>query len=304
MKNLYSSLLVLAFFALAFSCQESDNFYKGPAYVGFSDTLVTCPIYSDDREVDIVVAATTAEDYDRTFVVEVDDSISTAIEGVHYNLVSNTVVIEAGQTTGAVKIAGVHSSMESTDSIGVRLRLASRESFQWDLYPDSDRIDVVFAKVCDFDVNQFAGYILLTSSFTYEMSYYNWNSLVWADVDPDDEEGKTIIIRDWMSDGDIFRDNYDLRVSFNTDDPLYPELEMEDGQVIANSRKLFDYTYGDGWVRTDLNSNYFSFYNNCQGFAYLVHDVYVNDVGTVGTYYCIFEWISEGEAEYYLTYGF
>ncbi len=229
--------------------------------------------------------------------------MSTAIEGKHYNLSSNTVVIKAGEQKATVKIAGVHESLQSTDSIGVRLRLAARESFQWELYEDYDRVDVTFAKLCDFDVNEFTGYVLLTSTYLYDFNYGSWNRLVKAKVDESDEEGKTIIIEDWIADGDIFRDNYDLRLSFNTDDMLLPALEIEAEQIVANTRDVFDISYGDGWIRTDQNAYNFSFFNTCQGFAYLVHDVYVEGVGTIGTYTCIFEWISDGEADYYLNNG-
>ncbi len=303
MKYWYNSLLVLALTALIFSCEKSNNIYQGASYVGFADTVATCPIYADGNEFEIAVAATTSASYDRTFAVEVVDSVSTAIEGLHYNLSSNSVTIKAGERSAVVKIEGVFESLESTDSIGVRLRLASQESFQWDLYEEYDRVDVTFAKVCDFDVNLFTGYMLVTSTYNYEFYYGTWQRLTTAQVDPDDEEGKTIIIKDCFADGDAFRDNYDIRVSFNTDDPMLPELELEEGQIMANTRELFDMSYGDGWIRTDQNAYNFSFYNVCQGFAYLVHDVYVDEVGAIGTYVCIFEWISDGEADYYLNNG-
>ncbi len=304
MKYWFNLIIATLCVATIGGCQESENTYQGASFIGFADTAALCPIYSDDREFEIEVAATEAKSYDRTFAVEVVDSVSTAIEGKHYNIRSNSVVIPAGKTKGVVKIAGVYSSLESTDSIGVRLRLAARESFQWKLYEDSDRIDVTFAKVCDFDINNFTGYILLTSTYLYEFNYGLSKRLARATVDKTDPERKTIIIKDWLADGDTFRDNYDLRLSFNTDDMLQPALEIEEGQIMANTRAIFNIAHGDGWIRTAKNGHNFSFYNVCQGFAFLVHDAYVKDVGMVGTYTCVFEWISDGEAQYYLNNGF
>ncbi|MFI3285828.1 MAG: DUF4984 domain-containing protein [Rikenellaceae bacterium] len=301
MKYLFNSILVLALIAAMFSCEKSDNTYSGGEYIGFADSTALCPVYEDGREFEIAVAATNVVSYDRVYAVEIIDSVSTAIEGMHYSLPSNTVTIKAGQSSSSVKIKGIYENLESTDSIGVRLQIASRNAAEWELYEASQRVDVSFAKVCPFDINAFDGYIILTSTYIYEFMYGISQKMVKAKVDPDSEN--TIIIEDWLADGDTFRDNYDLRLSFNTDDPLLPALEMEDGQIIANTRQLFDIAYGDGWVRTNINAYNFSFYNMCQGFAYLVHDLYVEGVGTMGTYSCIFEWISDAEADYILNNG-
>ncbi len=301
MKYWINSILVLALVAIVFSCEKSNNTYQGPEYVGFADTTALCPVYADGTEFEIEVAATSSTSYDRTFIIEVIDSVSTAIEGMHYTLPSNTVTIKAGERLSTVRIKGVYENLESTDSVGVRLVLSSREVASWDLYPDVHRVDVSFAKVCDFDINAFTGYVIVTSTYFYDFYYGTSQTMITSKIDPDMEN--TVILEDWLAEGDTFRDNYDVRITFTTDDPLLPALEMEDGQIMANTRELFDISYGDGWIRTDMNPSYFSFYNMCQGFAYIVHDVYVEDVGTIGTYSCILEWISDAEADYVLNNG-
>ncbi len=302
MKYLFNSILVLAILAAIFSCQKSDNTYQGPEYIGFAESTALCPVYEDNREFEISIAATNKVSYDRIYVVEVIDSVSNAIEGLHYTIPSHTVTIKAGENSSSVKIKGLYENFESTDSVGVRLQIASRNASQWELYEESQRVDVSFAKVCPFDINAFEGYVILTSTYFYQFMYGTSQKLVKAKVDTQSEN--TIIVEDWMASGDTFRDNYNLRLSFTTDDPLLPALEMEDAQIMANTRELFDVSYGDGWIRTSINPYNFSFYNMCQGFAYLVHDVYVEGVGAIGTYSCIFEWISDGEAEYILNNGF
>ncbi len=293
--------MVAALFAVV-GCQKEDNTYSGAEYIGFADTLTTCPIFADGRPFEIKVASSVARSYDRKLGVEVVDNVSTAIEGQHYRLRSNTVTIKAGETSASLEIEGIYDNLESTDSVGVQLRLITDESQKWELYPQSQDIKVNFAKICDLDINAFTGYCIVTSSYITDFVSYDGKRLVTTRVNPESEN--SIIVENLFHDGDIFRDNFDITLHLSTDDPLMPYMTSGEGEIIANTRLLFGEALGDGWVRSSTNPYSMSFYNSCQGFAFLVHDVYVDGVGTVGSYGTIFEWISDAEAKYIMNNGF
>lgn len=295
MKRLLKNWGML-FFALSVmaGCSEENATYSGPDYVMFSDTLQTIAVQSDDTYYDIPVTATTACDYDRTYSVEVVDKGSNAIEGVHYDLQSNNVTIKAGERTSSIKIRGHYNNFEDTDSIGVMLRLTADKDKIWDLYGRDTK--VVLVKVCPFDINTFVGYAVLTSTFFTDYMQTTEMRLLTTEKDPEVENG--IILKNFLYDG------YDIKVSFNTDNPLQPLLEMEP-QVVGSTVEAFQGSWhGDDKLRVMNATGTISYYNVCQNFFFQYMTFYVNGVGTVGTYANVVEWISEEEYDYLKKQGY
>ncbi|WP_418573815.1 DUF4984 domain-containing protein [Phocaeicola sp.] len=295
MKRLLKNWGML-FFALSVmaGCSEENATYSGPDYVMFSDTLQTIAVQSDDTYYDIPVTATTACDYDRTYSVEVVDKGSNAIEGVHYNLQSNNVTIKAGERTSSIKIRGHYNNFEETDSIGVMLRLTADKDKIWDLYGRDTK--VVLVKVCPFDINTFVGYAVLTSTFFTDYMQTTEMRLLTTEKDPEEENG--IILKNFLYDG------YDIKVSFNTDNPLQPLLEMEP-QVVGSTAEAFQGSvWGDDKLRVMNATGAISYYNVCQNFFFQYMTFYVNGVGTVGTYANVVEWISKEEYDYLKKQGY
>lgn len=295
MKRLLKNWGML-FFALSVmaGCSEENAAYSGPDYVMFSDTLQTIAVQSDDTYYDIPVTATTACDYDRTYSVEVVDKGSNAIEGVHYDLQSNNVTIKAGERTSSIKIRGHYDNFEETDSIGVMLRLTADKDKIWDLYGRDTK--VVLVKVCPFDINTFVGYAVLTSTFFTDYMQTTEMRLLTTEKDPEVENG--IILKNFLYDG------YDIKVSFNTDNPLQPLLEMEP-QVVGSTVEAFQGSWhGDDKLRVMNATGAISYYNVCQNFFFQYMTFYVNGVGTVGTYANVVEWISKEEYDYLKKQGY
>lgn len=295
MKRLLKNWGML-FFALSVmaGCSEENAAYSGPDYVMFSDTLQTIAVQSDDTYYDIPVTATTACDYDRTYSVEVVDKGSNAIEGVHYDLQSNNVTIKAGERTSSIKIRGHYNNFEDTDSIGVMLRLTADKDKIWDLYGRDTK--VVLVKVCPFDINTFVGYAVLTSTFFTDYMQTTEMRLLTTEKDPEVENG--IILKNFLYDG------YDIKVSFNTDNPLQPLLEMEP-QVVGSTAEAFQGSvWGDDKLRVMNTTGAISYYNVCQNFFFQYMTFYVNGVGTVGTYANVVEWISKEEYDYLKKQGY
>ena len=106
-------------------------------------------------------------DKDQTLAVEVIETESSAIEGVHYTIESNTVVIKAGELATSVRIRGHYENLAVDENLPeIKLRLISPEETHWGLYENKGlETKVMLQKVCPFDINAFTGYCVLTSTY-------------------------------------------------------------------------------------------------------------------------------------------
>lgn len=298
MKNIILGFCGI-FFTLFFfiGCEESRTVYSGPNYIMFSDSLYVLPIQNNEEYFDIPVSATQSCGYDRTLAVEIIDKNSNAIEGVHYALESNTVTIKSGELVANVRVRGVYDNIEVTDSLGFALRLVTQEDSQWDIYGID--ANVILRKTCPFNIYDFEGYCVVTSTYLYE--YTNVDKRLIRSV-VDSEEENTLILKDYFFDG------YDVKVKFTTDDLLNPLIEMEE-QIFAPTADAFGTIYGDGKIRMFQPTYYTSYYSSCEQFIYQYMTLYVQNkdesiFGTVGTFMNIVKWISDDEAEKLMKEGY
>lgn len=277
-------------------CGNENVTYSGPDYVMFADTLQSIAIQDGETYHDIPVSATTVCDYDRTYSVEIVDNGSNAIEGLHYDLESNNVTIKAGELASSVRIRGHFDNFEDTDSIGVKLRLNAPEEKVWDLYGRDTK--VVLVKVCPFDINRFVGHAVLTSTFFADYMTSTEIRLLEVEKDPEQENG--IILKNFLYDG------YDIKVNFDTEEPLQPILNMyPEEQIIGTTADAFQGTvWGDDKLRVMQPQSAVSYFNSCQNFILHYMTFYVKDIGTVGTYANVVEWISEEEYNYLKSQGY
>ncbi len=287
------------FFTILFltGCEEARTIYSGPDYIMFSDSLYVLPVQNNDDYFDIPVSATQACGYDRTLAVEIIDKNSNAIEGVHYTLESNTVTIKSGELVANVRVRGIYDNIEVTDSLGFALRLVTQENTQWDLYGID--ANVMLRKTCPFNIYDFEGYCVLTSTYLY--NYTNVDKRLIRSV-VDSEEENTLILKDYFYDG------YDVKIRFTTDDLLNPLIEMDE-QVFGPTSEAFGTLYGDGIIRMFQPSYYASYYSSCEQFIYQYMTLYVLNkdqsiFGTVGTFMNVVKWISDDEAEKLMKEGY
>lgn len=290
-KNiLLGAILSLALFAGLTSCEEERTVYNGPQYIMFADTLSVLGVENSEEYFDIRIAATKAVEKDYTLAVEVIDS--SAVEGVHYTIESNTVTIKAGQLATSVRIRANYESLAiGEDPVAFRLRLVTDEETHWNLYGDKGlETRVMLQKICPFDVNAFSGYAMVTSTFLYDY-VGSYNRLIKTEVDP--TKKNTIILRDYLYDG------YDVKVRFTTDDMLNPLIEMDD-QPMASTGEAFGTIYGDGMLHIYQPSSMVSYYSSCEKFILQYMTVWVPGMAagtnTVGTFINAVEWISDDEA--------
>lgn len=292
--GMVASLVMLAGLT---SCEEQRTVYDGPLYIMFADTLSVLGVENSEEVFDIHIAATQASDKDRTLAVEVVDKESSAIEGVHYTLESNTVVIKAGELATSVRVRAIYDNLTIDEDPTLVLRLITDDDVQWSLY-EGNETKVILRKICPFDINAFTGYAVVTSTFLMDYSIKDMR-LITTEVDP--EDSTAVILHDYFYDG------YDMKVRFTTEDMLNPLIEMDD-QTMATTGEAFGTIYGDGMLHAYQPSSLVSYYSSCEKFIFQYMTVWVpgmaEGTNVVGTFINAVEWISDDEARLLKNQGY
>ncbi|MBO5831090.1 MAG: DUF4984 domain-containing protein [Alistipes sp.] len=295
MKHFFTNLLTtlaLLMVLIIIGCEKEKPTYEGPNFVTFSKTSHMFGVLSDDEWFEVPVTASHPSDKDRNIGVEVIVSESSAIEDMHYTMESHTLTIKAGELTTAVRIKGISEAITPNYPVEIKLSLVLNEE---DMLDSSNTVTtVVLQRCCPFDINNFAGYAVLTS--TWSMQYMNVDSRL-VRTHSDTEEGVFVI-------EDMFYENYDIRVKLHTDDRLNPIATLAGAQVVGSTGEAFGTIYGNGKLMMDAPSESVSYYSTCEQFLLLYSVMYVEEVGTVGDYVNILEWISDEEAERIMREGF
>ena len=292
MKQILKYIAIPFLALLSAACQERYVTYSDAEYVMFADTIATYPVQQDVEYFSVPVVSTVTRDYDRTFGVEIIDKGSNAIEKYHYSLKSNTVTIKAGDNRADVLVHGHYDNIEATDSLGFQLRLVMNGNLEMPLYGKDTK--VVLMKSCPFDINNFTGYCVLTSMFLYDYSITgSYQRLVYTEKHPTEEN--MIICRSLLNDG------YDVTMTFHPEDPMRPIVTMDQDQVVSDEGSFFGTTHGDDKILVRNSPLYDSIFYSCGNYLYIWMEMYVKNlganVGTVGHFYNVMEWISEEEAE-------
>jgi hypothetical protein len=289
MKNrIITAAVSFAFMALALAgCDSSGEktLYDGPEYVMFSDTLAYFPVSNSTDYFEIPVGSTIAAGHDRTFGIEVDDSKSTAVEGYHFHIESNSVTIKAGERAASVRVRGVYEHIKNGETFVIALRLIAKDNLKWDLYGETTKVEML--KSCPFDINAFTGYCKVTSTFFTEYMMPTQYRIVKSELG---KEPNTVVIKD------MFYKGYDITLKFDGSDPLKPFISMDD-QILGSTAEAFGTIHGNGKLMVGQPSAYVSYFNACETFVMQYITVYVEEVGTVGTYVNVIEWISDAQAE-------
>lgn len=292
-RILFSTIVSLALLASITSCDEERTVYDGPQYIMFADTLSVLGVENSEDYFDVFISATRPMDKDLTLAVEVIEQESSAIEGVHYVIESNTVTLKAGELATSVRIRGIYENLavDVENLPELKLHLISPEDSHWNLYEGLETT-VLLQKVCPFDIHTFTGYAMVTSTFLYNY-VGSYNRLIETSVDTTDAERKTIIMHDYLYDG------YDVKIRFTTDDTLNPLIEMDD-QPMATTGEAFGTIYGDGMLHLYQPSSMVSYYSSCEKFILQYITIWVPGMeagtNTVGTFVNAVEWISDDEA--------
>lgn len=260
--------------------------YDGPDFVMFSDSLQTLPVVDNDSVFDIYVSAMHTTGYDRTLAVELLAKESNAVRGYHFELLNQTVTIPAGQLVGSVKVRGYNTHLEVGDSLGFILQLLPGQQKTSELY--GVRTRVMLQKAKRFDIQDFVGYAVVQSTWIYNYMPTITQRLIR--VEADSKHTNSIILRD------LYYKGYDVRLDLTSNSLVDPLLHFEE-QVFAPTTEAFGTKYGNGKIMMSENAAYLSYYSSVERFILFYTDLFVYDVGTVGTFVHVLKFISDDEAE-------
>jgi hypothetical protein len=273
-------------------CEAERTTYDGQNYIMFSAERHDLGILDSEEWFEIPISATRTAKHDRNVGVEIVAARSSAIYGLHYTIESTTVTIPAGELTAMLRIKGYPEAIGVGENLGITLNLAIEEESVCEEY--GTETEVYLHKCCPLDMNAFTGYAVLTS--TWAMQYMNLESmLVKTHLDP--TTPNTIVVED------MYYAGYDIRISFKEENRLEPLIEMEEPQVMGSTGEAFGTIYGNGKLMMMQPADSGSYYSPCEGFMLQYVTIYVEEVGTVGSYVHILEWISDDEAERILREG-
>ena len=273
-------------------CEAEHTTYDGPNYIMFSAERHDLGILDSEEWFEIPISATRTAKHDRNVGVEIVAARSSAIYGLHYTIESTTVTIPAGELTAMLRIKGYPEAIGVGENLGITLNLAIEQESVWEKY--GTETEVYLHKCCPLDMNAFTGYAVLTS--TWAMQYMNLESiLVKTHLDPNTPN--TIVVED------MYYAGYDIRISFMEENRLEPLIEMAEPQVMGSTGEAFGTIYGNGKLMMMQPADSGSYYSPCEGFLLQYVTIYVEEVGTVGSYAHILEWISDDEAERILREG-
>ena len=291
-RNILRLCLIAAVTLSIVGCEAERQTYEGPDYVIFSAESHDLGILDSEEWFEIPISATRTAEHDRLVGVEIVASSSSAIEGLHYVMEASTVKIPAGKLTTAARIKGIPQNISVADELSITLRLVIDEELVWDRYGTETVVHL--HKCCPLDIDIFTGYAKITS--TWIMQYMNAEARLVRTM-RDDKDENTIIVKD------MFYDGYDIRLRLLDDNRLMPLVEMEQ-QTVGSTGEAFGTIYGNGKLEMTTASGYTSYYSPCEMFVMQYVTLFVEEVGTVGTYVNIFEWISDDEAERIMREGF
>lgn len=274
-------------------CESERQIYDGPNYIMFSSERHDLGVMDSEEWFEIPITATRTADHDRNVGVEIIAARSSAIYGMHYTIESTTVTIPAGELNAMLRIKGYPDAISVSDNLGITLNLVLEDEDVWEEY--GTETEVYLHKCCPLDMNAFTGYAVLTS--TWIMQYMNAESLL-VKTHLDDTMPNTIVVES------MYYDGYDIRITLLNDNRLEPFVEMPEPQVAGSTGEAFGTIYGNGKLMMMQPADSGSYYSPCEGFLLQYVTMYVEEVGTVGTYANILEWISDDEAERIMREGF
>lgn len=274
-----------------FACKQETTTPKGPNPITFAEDSYTFGVLDNEEWFEIPITAAHTMSEDCYIGVEVIASESSAIEDLHFGIESHTLKIKAGAQSTSLRIRGIADAIPLNSPVEIKLRLILDEK---DATRDT-KTSITLQRCCPFDINNFEGYAVLTS--TWAMQYMGSESrLVHSYVD---EEESVVIIED------MFYEGYDIRVKLYGDDRLNPIAELCGAQVLGSTGEAFGTIYGNGKLMMGAApAEYVSHYSTCENFLLLYTEMYVEEVGTVGYFGHILEWVSDDEAERIMREGF
>lgn len=271
--------LCLLLLLLASCSSEMEKIeYNGYNFVQFSDSIYQMPVTKDNPCLEIPVVMSTKSDVARKVIVDVDPRLTNATEGYHFSIENRNIVIPAGSNTGMVRLYADYAHISTKDSLAVTLRILAGSEATSPIYGDKANIQLV--KCLPFNIDDYVGDLLLTCTFPYSTS--TTTSYLTSSRRVNDS---TLVLCG------PFENNRDMTLRFHTgkDNPFDRDIDMKEHVAFT------DVNFGQVSMSTVDNAP--SYYLPEDRAFVLYLDAYLAGLGSFGTYYYIFQWITPDEAE-------
>ena len=292
LKHLLVAFGTLLLTALV-GCESERTQYDGPSYITFSAERHDLGVMDGEEWFEIPITATQTTDHDRNVGVEIIAARSSAVYGMHYTIESTTATIPAGKLNSMLRIKGYPEAIGVSEMLGITLNLVIEEDEISEEH--GTETEIYLHKCCPLDMNAFTGYAVLTSTWT--MEFMNAESVL-VKTHLDETTPNTIVVES------MYYEGYDIRLVLNADNRLEPLVEMPEAQVAGSTGEAFGTIYGNGKLMMEQSEESASYYSPCEGFVLQYVTMYVEEIGTVGTFAHVLEWISDDEAERIMREGF
>lgn len=278
MRKIFNILSITAIFltSLLSSCSEDEsrNYYSGESFIMFEDSAYMMPVTEVDEVFEVAVGMTKAMDHDRYVAVAVDPQKSNAIEGYHYTIESNNVLIPAGQLSGKVRVHGIYKNINSVDdSLAITLKILADKSDLSDMYGNTTNVRL--RKIRPFNIDDYVGDMLLTCTFPFSTS-----SVTRFYVKTEKIDSHRLRIKK------PFEDSRDIMITFHEDKSNPFDQSISVKEQIAFTDERF------GPVSMSSVEGAPSYYLPENRAFVLYMEAYLSNVGSFGAYYYIFEWVS------------
>ena len=149
-----------AFFAILLlfcGCKSEKPTYNNENNkVVFAQSSYTFGVVNDEEWFEVPIVATSAMAHNQNMGVEVVAAESSAIEDMHFEMESHTVTIKEGERSSYVRIRGIAEAITPNEPMIVKLNLIMGDKSVNTTY-------VTLQRCCEFDINNFAGYAVVTS---------------------------------------------------------------------------------------------------------------------------------------------
>ena len=252
--------------------------YDDYNFVQFSDSTYQMPVTNKGQVFEVPVVMSTKSQAARKVIVDVDPKLTNATEGYHFTLESRNIEIPAGGNTGMVRIHANYEHISHKDSLAVTLRILVDSKDTNPIYGNSTNVRLV--KCMPFNIDDYVGDLMLTCTFPYSTS--STTSYLTSSVKVNDS---TLLLNG------PFEKNRDMTLRFHTgkDNPFDRDIDMREQVAFT------DVNFGQVSMATVDNAP--SYYLPEERAFVLYLDAYLAGLGSFGTYYYIFQWITPDEAE-------
>lgn len=280
-KLLYSTaagiLITGSLFMASCSSDIPEIHYNDKEFVQFGDSVYNIPVTQEEKVFEIPVVFSNIMDIDRHVIVDVDRKNSNATEGYHFSIETRNITIPAGKNTAMIRVKGMYDNMSPEDSLAFTLDIVNHEDEQLEIYTRKSVVHLT--KLLPFKVEDYVGDILMTCTFPFSTSS---TSTVLLESKKVDDHTLRIVAP--------FDDARDITIKFHED----PENPFDRNIDVKTQIAFTDVNYGA--VSMSSVEGYPSYYIPQSRAFVLYLNAELEHMGSFGTYYYVFEWITPDEA--------